>query len=94
MELRLQGAALLDKQQLHEEIARQLALPDYYGENLDALWDVLSTWHEPLQIFVAESDRLVRQLGDYGESVLQLLQDAEAENSAITVEFLTEDEIV
>ena len=28
--------------ELHEELARALDLPGYYGANLDALWDCLS----------------------------------------------------
>ena len=48
MELRLNGSILADRQQLHKEIARQLQLSEYYGENLDALWDVLTEWSQPL----------------------------------------------
>ncbi len=85
MELRLNGGQLTDRQQLHEAIAQQLRLPDYYGENLDALWDILSSWNEPLQIVVEDSGRLIGGLGSYGEAVLQLFQEAEAENSVISV---------
>ncbi len=85
MELRLNGGQLTDRQQLHEAIAQQLRLPDYYGKNLDALWDILSSWNEPLQIVVEDSGRLIGGLGSYGEAVLQLFQEAEAENSVISV---------
>lgn len=85
MELRLNGGQLTDRQALHAAIARQLCLPDYYGENLDALWDILSSWNEPLQIVVEDSGRLIGGLGSYGEAVLQLFQEAEAENSVISV---------
>lgn len=87
MELLLDGRALSDRQHLHETIASQLQLPDYYGENLDALWDILSSWNEPLTIIIHNPTRFVEQLGGYGESVLQLLQDAEEENSMISVEY-------
>ena len=87
MELQLNGKELANQQLLHEAIARQLHLPDYYGENLDALWDILSCWNEPLAIIIEHPTRFVEQLGGYGESVLQLLQDAEEENSMISVEY-------
>ena len=86
MELRLKGSDLTDRQQLHQEIARQLQLPDYYGENLDALWDVLTEWSQPLQIIVEKSDVLTRQMGGYGEMVLQLFQEAEDQNKVLSVE--------
>lgn len=90
MELRLKGSDLTDRQQLHQEIARQLQLPDYYGENLDALWDVLTEWSQPLQIIVEKSDVLTRQMGGYGEMVLQLFQEAEEQNNALSVEIEVE----
>lgn len=86
MELRLNGSILADRQQLHKEIARQLQLPEYYGENLDALWDILTEWSQPLQIIVEKSDVLTRQLGGYGEMVLQLFQEAEEQNKVLSVE--------
>lgn len=54
---------------------------------MDALWDILSSWNEPLAIIIEKPTRFVEQLGGYGESVLQLLQDAEEENAMISVEY-------
>ena len=39
-------------EQLHEMIARELSFPDYYGKNLDALYDLLSVYPETLRIMV------------------------------------------
>ena len=33
---------------VHEKLARSLDFPDYYGKNLDALYDVLSVYPEPV----------------------------------------------
>ena len=87
MELRLNGEVLTNRQQLHAAIAQQLHLPDYYGENLDALWDVLSSWNEPLQIVIENSSCMISSLGSYGEAILQLLQEAQEENGMIGVEY-------
>ena len=55
MELRLDSRMLDDKEALHGEIAKQLQLPLYYGNNLDALWDILTAWGNPLEIIIETS---------------------------------------
>lgn len=83
--LNLDGTVLKSKEELHNTIAWQLSLPDYYGHNLDALWDVLSTWSKPLQIEVSNIVLLQKHLGEYEEALLQVLNDVVAENDAITL---------
>lgn len=83
--LNLDGTVLTSKEELHNTIFYQLALPDYYGRNLDALWDVLSTWSAPLRIEVTHTELLKRHLADYADALLELLHDAAAENSTITL---------
>ncbi len=36
-------SAAADKREIHDLLARALNLPDYYGRNLDALWDCLTS---------------------------------------------------
>ncbi len=86
MEVIIDGSQLNKQKELHETIARQLELPDYYGENLDALWDVLTEQTAPMKITIRHGERFLRQLGAYGETVLELLQEAEEANENITVE--------
>lgn len=82
--LNLDGSILKSKEELHSTIQWQLQLPEYYGRNLDALWDVLSTWSKPLSIEVTNTAQLKVNLGDYADALLDLLRDAEAENKKIT----------
>ena len=42
MEFVLDGSAVSSREDLHEALARGLALPDWYGGNLDALFDCLT----------------------------------------------------
>lgn len=86
MKLMLDGQNLANRQQIHQEIARQLELPDYYGENLDALWDVLTEWSEPLEISVQNSSALLHRLGEESAAILQLFQEAAEENAVISIE--------
>ena len=83
--LNLDGSVLKNKEELNNTVFYQLALPDYYGRNLDALWDVLSTWSAPLCIEVTHTELLKRHLADYADALLELLHDAAAENNTITL---------
>ena len=83
--LNLDGTVLESKEELHNTVFYQLALPDYYGRNLDALWDVLSTWSAPLCIEVTHTELLKRHLTGYADALLELLHDAAAENNTITL---------
>ncbi len=77
--------ALHSPEDLHAYLKEELDLPDYYGENLDALYDVLTARSEPLEISVAEEVQEEEYLGDYGTQLLCLLQDAAAVNDTLTV---------
>ena len=74
-----------DREALHDLLEQVLPLPDYYGRNLDALWDVLSTWSAPLCIEVTHTELLKRHLADYADALLELLHDAQRENDVITL---------
>lgn len=39
----IQGSKLTDKNILHQILKQELKFPAYYGENLDTLWDCLTT---------------------------------------------------
>lgn len=83
--LNIDGAVIESKEELHNTIAWQLSLPAYYGHNLDALWDVLSTWTKPLIIEVTHTAQLKGTLEEYADALLDLLRDVKAENGAITL---------
>ena len=86
--LNLDGKVITNREELHNTIAWQLHLPDYYGRNLDALWDVLSTWSELLHIEVIHTAQLQQHLGDYADALLQLLQETVDENQAVTLKIV------
>ena len=74
--------------ELQAYLKEVLELPDYYGENLDALYDVLTERSEPLEFMVSEDIQEEEYLGDYGTRLLCLLQDVAAVNTAfqLTIE--------
>ena len=70
---------------LHKYLRSALALPVYYGANLDALHDCLTELAEPTQLIVPAAVAANENLGWYGKQFLQMLQDAAAENKNLQV---------
>ena len=85
-EICLDGAKMPDKAAAHAYLKRKLDLPDYYGNNLDALWDCLSTDVSPKKIIIARPEMIARNLGSYGESLIKLFLEAAEERDNILVE--------
>ena len=76
----LSGENIADRAALHTSIASQLDFPHYYGRNLDALYDILSTVSEPTCVVIEDDETLSENLGDYYEKLLRVLEDAQAAN--------------
>lgn len=83
--IHLNGAEMLDKASTHAYLKKKFALPDHYGENLDALWDCLSTDFSAKKIMIDRPESIVKNMGAYGESLLALFHDIAAENHSIEV---------
>ena len=63
---------------LTDELARALKLPEYYGANLDALWDLVSTMKcDAVLIYAAD---LLNSFNVYGCKLIQTLFEAAEEN--------------
>ena len=62
-----------------------LGLPDCWGRNLDALYDVLTERGTPVRLVVLRRELLEEHLGDYGRALLETLKDAERNNPALQV---------
>lgn len=79
MEYRIDGNAMHNRQEAHEEIARALQFPEYYGKNLDALWDMLTTTSG--KVVITGVSGMLNALGSYGCKLLKTFYDAADENS-------------
>lgn len=84
-EIRLSGDKMVDKASTHDYLKRELALPDYYGENLDALWDCLSTDFSLKKIIIYKPEAIIENLGSYGEAIINLFEQAAEENEYIHI---------
>ncbi|MCR5589939.1 MAG: barstar family protein [Lachnospiraceae bacterium] len=74
---------MTDRQSAHEYIADVLAFPDYYGKNLDALFDCLTEMDECTIVFT-NLDAL-EMLGDYSGALLAVFEEAEEINDDLTL---------
>ena len=50
----LDGTRMTDRAALHAELKRAMALPDYYGGNLDALNDCLGEKTEKVSLWILD----------------------------------------
>lgn len=72
----LNGRKMTSIPTTHYYLKRKLGLPAYYGNNLDALWDVLSTSSEPVQVMLLFRSQMVQNLGRYGDALVQVFLEA------------------
>ena len=79
----IDGRVIADRQALHQALAAGLALPEWYGNNLDALSDCLSEVSEDTVIAVTNFEDLEAALGRYAHSLLKVLWHAAEENPHI-----------
>lgn len=71
------------KQALHEALASALRFPDWYGHNLDALYDCLTDLDTPVHLHLAGWE----QLPDWKAAFAAVLNDAENDCMEFTVTF-------
>lgn len=66
-----------DRASVHDALQQSLPLPDYYGRNLDALYDCLQELGDCV-ILLKNADALAA-LGDYGQALLETFRDSGVE---------------
>ena len=71
----LDGRQMEDRAALHAELKRKLSLPDYYGNNLDALNDCLSERVARELIVIEHAGELLEGCEDYALGLLRVFSD-------------------
>ncbi len=85
MKLVLDGERITGREDLHQQMEAVLDFPEWYGGNLDALYDCLTDLMEELDVHILHMSSLEKSLGDYSERLLRMLKDAEEANLNIQV---------
>ena len=83
----LDGHKMLNRRAVHDHLMEQLELPEYYGRNLDALYDLLTERDSPTRLVVQHKDTILSWLGEYGVALCQTLEDADRANPGLEVLF-------
>ncbi len=84
----ISGASIRSLEDFYTEISRELNFPKYFGRNLDALWDALTTDVEgPLELIWRASAKSREAMGEDFEKVSGLLKEVEKERDDFHVIF-------
>lgn len=82
---------MTDRSAAHAYLKEVLALPDYYGHNLDALYDCLTDIGEPTVLSLTAPESLARSMGEYGPALLDTIRDAVRDDPALRLVLWEED---
>lgn len=83
MEYHIDCAGLENARELHLLLAQALSFPDYYGHNLDALFDCLCSLPGPVRLILQNWDPAV----SWANGFELVLTDAHEENPLFAFEY-------
>ena len=70
--------------ELHQYLKEVFGLPDYYGNNMDALWDCLACcYDESATIELRNLDTLKKRLEKTAHTMLEVFQDLHEEDGVV-----------
>jgi ribonuclease inhibitor len=87
----LDGSTISSLNDLYNQLSIRLTLPEHFGHNLDALWDVLSTDIEgPLEIVWKHAKKSQMFMDKDFDRVVTLLRDLEKVREDFTLRLETQ----
>ena len=86
MNVLLDGNTILNREMLHDTLSAALCLPEWYGRNLDALYDCLTDVQEETVLVLRGRAALEEHLGGYGHRFVRLLEEVSLENPNVRLE--------
>lgn len=78
----LDCAQMTSREAAHDYLARELSFPDWYGRNLDALYDLLTGYVGPIRLELVHLPAL-DALGGYGRALLGTMEEAAGETPGL-----------
>ncbi len=83
--IRLDGAQLQNRKEAMELLGQALALPKWWGRNLDALYDCLTDLGRPVRLEISRREAM--EASAFGRRLLRVLEDAAAEQFGLELSF-------
>lgn len=81
----IDGSQVENPTGLHQTLAEELSFPDWYGANLDALYDCLTDITQDVELVITHWHHVAYTLKDYAEKLLYVFSCAATENKHLTV---------
>jgi len=81
----LDGNRISHMYEIHDAFAAALHFPEYYGRNLDALYDCLTDLHEETVVGISAPSALKEKLVSHYGRLMNLLSQVEEDNPFIRV---------
>lgn len=85
-EVQINATEFSTPQEVQEYLMDALSFPDYYGGNLDALYDGLTEVDEKVKIVISNKIAEEENLGEYGERLLAVFETAAQDNDNLELE--------
>lgn len=79
----LDGKKIENREMLHDLLIDSLGLPEWYGRNLDALYDCLTDVSEEMEIQFLHTGEMEERLGSYAVSLMKAVRMAAEDNRRI-----------
>lgn len=83
----IDASLFTSESQAHEIMKKEFRGYEYYGNNLDALHDVLTSISRDVTVTVRSLDKAERVLGTYAATLRRVFTDSAEENGHITLRF-------
>ncbi len=87
-EFTLDCTEIINKAELHKALSQGLDFPEWYGANLDALYDCLTGITEDTCIIVKEFDTLEQTLGNYAVTFRKVVLKSADDNEKVRAAFI------
>ena len=76
--------------EIHKILKDKFGFPEYYGENLDALWDCLDNYCDyNLHVYIKGLSDLPEDFNNYIVKMLEVFEDVHEETPNITFEIVS-----
>lgn len=84
MIIELDGLSISTEQELHKQISSSFSVTQHYGNNLNALWDLLSTDAErPIELIWINSTHSEELMGDSYRKILIILDRVKTQDESL-----------